>query len=184
MELTAVQVEELVARIAAEDRLALADLYKRHRGPLAAFLRLYTTDTGLIEEVVQDTMLAAWRGASRFAGRSSVRSWLFAIARRRAADVLRRKSLPLEREDALHWSADPRPGPERWAVSQSTQDELIDAMSYLPKIQREVLMLVFVHELSYQETAAVAGVPVGTIKSRLHKARQSLRKHIRKEDEP
>jgi len=177
-----VQDDELVARIAAGDRQALADLYERHRGPLAAFLRLYTSDAGLIEEVVQDTMLAAWKGSHRFASRSSVRSWLFAIARRRAADVLRRKSLPFDGEEALQWSADPRPGPEQRVLTGAAEDDLLDAIFALPGIHREVLMLVFVQELSYRETADIVGVPVGTIKSRLNAARAMLRERVRKED--
>ena len=182
MRLAVVQDEELVARIAAGDRRALVDLYERHRGPLTAFLRLYTVDAGLIEEVVQDTMLAAWKGAPRFAGRSSVRSWLFAIARRRAADVLRRKTLPLEGEGALQWSADPRPGPEERVLAGAAEDEMVDAIHALPEMYREVLMLIFVQELSYQEAADVVGVPVGMIKSRLSKARAMLRERVRKED--
>lgn len=182
MRLAVAQDEEVVARIAAGDRRALSDLYERHRGPLAAFLRLYTTDAGLIEEVVQDTMLAVWKGAGRFAGRSSVRSWVFAIARRRAADVLRRKSLPLESEDALRWSADPRPGPEERVLAGVAGEAMVDAIRALPEIHREVLMLVLVQELSYQETADVVGVPVGTIKSRLNTAWSMLRERVRKED--
>lgn len=174
--------EELVAAIAAGDRHALADLYERHRGPLAAFLRLYTADSGMIEEVVQDTMLAVWKGAHRFAGRSSVRSWLFAIARRRAADMLRRKSLPLEGEDALLGAADSRPNPEQRALRAAAGEAMVDAIHALPQIHREVLMLVFVHELSYREAADVVGIPVGTIKSRLNTARAMLRERVRKED--
>lgn len=174
--------EELVAGIAAGDRRDLADLYERHRGPLSAFLRLYTTDAGLIEELVQDTMLAAWKGADRFAGRSSVRSWLFAIARRRAADVLRRKSLPVDSDEMLSWMPGPDPGPEQQVLSGLGQDDLLDAILSLPEIQREVLMLNFVQELSYKEAAEVLGVPVGTIKSRLNSARMMLRQRVRKED--
>lgn len=184
MRLAVVHDEELVARIVAGDRRALADLYERHRGPLAAFLRVYTADQDLIEEVTQDTMLAAWKGASRFAGRSSVRSWLFAIARRRAADVLRRKSIPITGVEVLDRHADPQPGPEGHAIAQATQDELMGAISALSAIHREVLMLVFVHELSYQEAASVIDIPVGTVKSRLNAARMALRTGIRKEDQP
>lgn len=180
--LVVVQDEDLVAGIAAGERRALADLYERHRGPLTVFLRLYTTDSGLIEEVVQDTMVAVWKGAGRFASRSSVRSWMFAIARRRAADVLRRKSLPVEGEDALLWSADPRPGPEQRVLAGEAEDAMVAVIAGLPEIHREVLMLVFIHELSYREAADVVGVPVGTIKSRLNTARSMVRKRVRKED--
>lgn len=181
MELITVHDDPLIRRIASEDRHALMTLYERHRGSLIAYLRLFIADQGLIEEVVQDTMLAAWKGAGRFAGRSSVRSWLFAIARRRANDVFRRNALPVDGEEALWAVADPKPRPESWTISQASQDELIDAISGLSQIHKEVLMLVFVHELSYQETADVIGIPLGTVKSRLSKARQAARTRIGKE---
>lgn len=175
--------EELIGRIAAGDRQALTDLYQRHRGPLSAYLRIFISDAGVIEEVVQDTMVAIWKGAHRFAGRSSVRSWVFSIARRRAADVFRRKSLRIEEEPAWFLLPDPDPGPEIRALARESEDELLTAITSLPVIHREVLTLVFIHGLSYQEAAEATGVPVGTIKSRLNKARSSIRVHMQKGDD-
>ena len=88
---------QLLVRMAAGDRVALAALYTQEQGAILAYLRAFTDDAELAEEVLQDTFLAAWRGAARYEGRASVRSWLFAIARRRAADRLRRPSLPQPR---------------------------------------------------------------------------------------
>lgn len=180
MRMVAMGDDELIGRIAAGDRHALTDLYQRHRGPLSSYLRVFTTDAGVIEEVVQDTMLAVWKGAHRFAGRSSVRSWVFSIARRRAADVFRRKSLRIEADPEWINVADPDPGPESRALSGEAEDDLLMAISSLPTVQREVLMLVFIHGLSYREAAEAIAVPVGTIKSRLNKARQSLRVQIQR----
>src|SRR5687767_1724723 len=73
----------LVRRMAAGDRAALAELYAQEGAALLAYVRLFTADRELAEEIVQDTLLAAWRGAAEFTGRATVRSWLFAIARRR-----------------------------------------------------------------------------------------------------
>lgn len=175
MKLTTASDEDLVQRIAVGDLSALSALYERHRGPLFGYLCLFTRDHGLIEELVQDTILAAWTGADRFAGRSSVRSWLFAIARRRAADVLRRKSLPVVGEEELGTLPDPDPGPEGWALNQATQAQLATAVARVSAVHREVLVLIFVHELSYPESAEVLGVPVGTVKSRLSNAKRALR---------
>src|SRR5690606_10837606 len=91
----------LLARIAAEDRRAVAELYARHQRPLFRYLSQLTADHGLAEEILQDTIVAVWQSASTFEGRSAVRTWLFSIARRQAHNVLRRRGLPLAGEDAL-----------------------------------------------------------------------------------
>lgn len=171
----------LVERIATGDPQALARLYERHRGPLSAYLSLFTADRGLIEELVQDTMLAAWDGAMRFAGRSSVRTWLFAIARRRAADILRRRSLPIVGDERIAALPDSSPGPEQQALASATQADLQAAMDRVSVVHREVLVLTFVHELSYGELGEVLGVPLGTVKSRLSNARKALRAQLRTE---
>jgi RNA polymerase sigma-70 factor (ECF subfamily) len=88
------QPEELIERISRGDRDALVDLYEQNRWSLLS-LRVMTADNGLAEEILQDTLYAVWTGASRFQGRSSSRTWLFGIARRRARDLLRRRSRPM-----------------------------------------------------------------------------------------
>src|SRR5688572_6724579 len=82
----------LLARVAAGDAEALAQLYARHRPALLAYLALLAPEPGLAEELVQDTLLAAWRGAPGYAGRASVGAWLLGIARRRAHDARRRRA--------------------------------------------------------------------------------------------
>src|SRR3712207_1088626 len=77
----------VLARVAAGDRDALATLYERHRRPLLAYLRSLLADPGLAEEVLQDTLFAAWTGAAGYGGRAGVRAWLLGIARRRAHDA-------------------------------------------------------------------------------------------------
>jgi RNA polymerase sigma-70 factor (ECF subfamily) len=166
---------ELLARIAARDRGALADLYARHQRPLFRYLCQLTPDHGLAEEILQDTLVGAWQGAARFEGRSSVRTWLFAIARRQAHDALRRRGLPFADEGALDALEDPDPGPEAHALGQADAEALARATALLPVIHREVLALNFVNGLSYDEIAAVVGVPVGTVRSRLSNAKRALR---------
>ena len=168
----------LVDRIAAGDHEALHTLYERHRGALVAYLRLFTTDQGQIEELVQDTMVAAWTGAGRFAGHSTVRSWLFGIARRRAADTLRRKR-PVVADAELDALPDPAPGPEAWAVAQASQAHLVATIQRLSPIHQEILVLIFVHQHSYLEVAEILDIPLGTVKSRLGNARKALRAHVR-----
>lgn len=181
MDIITEQDDALLARISAGDRDAMDALYERHCSSLVAYLRLFTSDQSHIEELVQDTMVAAWKGAGRFAGRSSVRSWLFAIARRRAADVLRRRTWQVAGDEALVSMPDPSPGPEAWALAQASQIQLLATIERLSPVHQEILMLVFVHQLSYPEVAEILDVPLGTVKSRLSNARKALRAHLRTE---
>ena len=167
----------LVARMAGGDRTALAELYA-HEGPaLLSYLRLFTADRELAEEIVQDTFLAAWRGAAEFAGRASARSWLFAIARRRVAEALHRPRLRAIPEDSAGLGELPsdEPGPEDLAIAAATRQELAAALTQLSPVHREALELTFRHGLSYPELSEVLGIPLGTVKSRLTYAKRALR---------
>ena len=169
----------VVARMAAGDRRALAELYARYERPLLAYLRLLTPDAGLAEELLQDTLLAAWTGARGYAGQASVQGWLLGIARRRAHDALRRRALRLVDAGALEPVPSPEPEPEALALAQAEREELAAAIARLAPVHREVLVLAFVHELSYGDLAEVLGIPLGTVKSRLSNAKRALRARVR-----
>lgn len=168
----------VVSRIAAGEREALAELYVRHRGPLLGYLRSLLGDSGLAEEVLQDTLFAAWTGAADFGQRASVRVWLLGIARRRARDSRRRQHLPLADSAALAAVPAPDPEPESLAIIGAERDALHAALWRLTPMHREVLVLNFVQELSYRDIAAVLDVPIGTVMSRLHHAKRALRHEL------
>ena len=166
---------DLLTRMATGDRSALAALYGLEHRPVLAYLRALTGDAGLAEEVVQDTFLAAWRGASAFAGRATVRSWLFAIARRRAADRLRRPTLRLLPLDDARDAPSADPDPADLAIAAATRAEIAAAIARLGPLHQEILLLTFGHGLSYPELAETLGIPLGTVKSRLNHAKRALR---------
>ena len=164
--------EELLGAVARADRGAFEILYHRHAPGLYAFLRRTVDDPDLAQQVVQDTFLAVWRKPS-FSGRSSVRTWIYAIAVRRQRDVTRRRRLRL-----LHTAVervDQASGPEEAAIARAGVAELARVVGALPVAQRQVLYLAFVEDLAHPEIAEVLGVPLGTVKSRLDGARRSLR---------
>ena len=178
LEETSVVERELIASIAAGDSAALAELYARLRAPLAAYLALIVRDPTLREEVIQDSFLAVWNGASRFRGESSARSWVFGIARRRAVDALRRTKAPILLDIDGRDRVDRSPGPEQIAIASFEAAEIRSAIERIAAIHQEVLMLIFTQGLSYAETAEVLAVPVGTVRSRLNHARKSLRNEL------
>lgn len=173
---------EVVSRMAAGDHSALMELYERYQRSLLSYLRLLTPDTGLAEELLQDTLLAAWTGARGYAGQASVQGWLLGIARRRAHDAMRRRSLRLVERSELESTPSAEPNPEDVALARAERTELATAIDQLGSIHREVLILTFVHELSYQDLSEVLGIPIGTVKSRLSNAKQALRTQLRARD--
>ena len=178
----AAQEQGVVARMAAGDRHALADLYARYQRPLLTYLLLLSSDPGLVEELLQDTLLAAWTGAGGYTGQASVQGWLLGIARRREHDVLRRRHLHLVAWSEAEALPTSHPEPEAIALARIDREELAAAVDRLAPVHREVLILTFVHELSYQDLVEVLGVPLLTVKSRLSNAKRALRALMRPEE--
>jgi len=166
---------ELVRAMAAGEARALDALYTRH-GP--ALLGYLTGQLGnnrqIAEEVLQDVMMAVWKSAPNFRGDSKVRTWLIAIARNQAINVRRKRRLQLVE---LHETYDAgSTGPLERLERMDRAEALHEAMATLPDIQRETLELVFFHQLSGPEAAEILDVSVGTVKSRLHRAKETLRR--------
>ncbi|WP_410812889.1 RNA polymerase sigma factor [Micromonospora sp. 067-2] len=164
-----------LAAMSGGDQSGLRWLHARYGRSLLTYATALVGDPGRAEEVVQDVLVAAWRGAARFEGRSTVRGWLFSVARRRAisayhADVSRNE-LGEERLAALR---DAEPGPEPVALARADLRAVADAIGRLPAHHREVLVLACVEQLSGRQISELLGVPVGTVKSRLSLARRNL----------
>ncbi len=166
---------ELLAHITSGDRQALTALYLRYRLPLLRYLLSFTSDYGKAEELLQDTLVAVWKNAGSYTGEGHVRAWLFGIARRRAYKGLRRQELPSVDVAELESVPAADPEPEAALLARVRRDELAAALERLAAPQREVLQLIFIYELSYAEVTEVLGVPLGTVKSRLHAAKRALR---------
>lgn len=173
----------LLVRIAHGDRSALDLLYARVRLPVFQYLLHLTSDPRNAEELLQDTLVAVWKNAHSFAGKSSVRAWIFGIARRRAYKRLRRREPIHVALDAVDGEPSEEPGPEAALLASVDRALLARALEQLNSAHREALLLAFVHQLSYQEIAEVMDVPMGTVKSRLNGAKRSLRQLLSAEEE-
>jgi RNA polymerase sigma-70 factor (ECF subfamily) len=164
----------LLRRIGRGDENAMAEFYREHGRVVLAQVLLVTGERALAEEIVQDTMLAVWRGAGSFRGESSVRSWVIAIARRQTRDRLRVRRLRLVDDTFLAGQPGSAPGPEVMALDRAELAEVMGAIRGLASAHREVLGLAFGSGLSLPEVAGVLEIPVGTVKSRLAAARTAL----------
>jgi RNA polymerase sigma-70 factor, ECF subfamily len=174
----------LLRQVAGGDRDALGALYRRHAHVVLAQIRLAVGEPGLSEEILQDTMLAVWRGAASFRGDSSVRSWLIAIARRQARDRRRRRRMHTVGDEALAGQPSGTPGPEHVALDRAEVAEVAAAIRELAPAHREVLGLMFGAGLSLREVAGVLDIPVGTVKSRLAAARTALNRSLDEKGSP
>jgi len=170
----------LLRRIGRGDEDAMAEFYREHGRVVLAQVLLVTGERVLAEEIVQDTMLAVWRGAGSFRGESSVRSWVIAIARRQTRDRLRGRRLRVVDDAFLADQPGSGPGPEVMALDRAELAEVRDAIRELAPAHREVLGLAFGSGLSLPEVAAVLEIPVGTVKSRLTTARTALNRILDK----
>jgi RNA polymerase sigma-70 factor (ECF subfamily) len=164
---------ELLRRARDGEHEALRLLYERHRRAVFGYLLSLTGSQTESEELLQDTFVAAWRTAGSFQSRSTVLTWLLGIARRRARDHARRRQPELTALEDAEMAA-PTEGPDETVIARAELDEVARLIRSLRPLQREVLHLVFVEQLSYRETAAVLGVSPGTVASRLSAARAAL----------
>jgi len=168
----------LLRRIGRGDEDAMAEFYREHGRVVLAQVLLVTGERVLAEEIVQDTMLAVWRGAGSFRGESSVRSWVIAIARRQTRDRLRGRRLRVVDDAFLADRPGAGPGPEAMALDRAELAEVMGAIRELGPAHREVLGLAFGSGLSLPEVAGVLEIPVGTVKSRLTAARTALNRML------
>jgi RNA polymerase sigma-70 factor, ECF subfamily len=170
--------DELVGAVAAGDRVALELLYRRHAPWLAGRLAARTSSVDLAEEALQDTFMAAWRGARGYAGTGEVPAWLWGIARRRLASLARRQGPRALSLDAAAEQADAADTPEEAALGQDASARVRAAVAHLPAEQRAAVTAVVYEGKSIQQAAQAAAVPEGTLKSRLHRARRHIRKEL------
>jgi RNA polymerase sigma-70 factor (ECF subfamily) len=162
---------QLLAEIAAGVEQAFVELYRRRHNDVYRFAFAMAKSRSFAQDVTQEVFLNVLENASRFDGaKGSVRAWLFGCARYVALDRLR-----LERRwtDELPADGTVVDGDERLFADQRVE-RLHAAIARLPVEYREALVLAELQELTYAETAAVLECPVGTVRSRLHRARALL----------
>lgn len=169
----------LVYAIGKGDAQALRDLYERHGAGILGFLINRLHDRQVAEEVLQDVMMAAWKAAASFRGECKVRTWLLAIARRRAIDAYHRR--PPSCVSFNDFTVSDATSVPAAAERNLLYEKVASVFKHLPLEQREAVNLIFYHGMTYAEAADVLDVPEGTVKSRLFHARQTMRRLLQLE---
>jgi RNA polymerase sigma-70 factor, ECF subfamily len=169
----------LVEQMTTGDEAALAALYDRYAGMLFSMLMRILRDHQAAEEVLQDSFMQLWRGAARFdAARGSLPAWLMVIARNRAISRLRRRGHQETPEDVEAFPMNAVPSPvdlEDEAERALLVEKLKRAMAALSPEQREAVELAYFEGMTQTEIAARTRSPLGTVKSRVRAAMQSLK---------
>lgn len=164
--------------MAGEDEDALRQLYDRHAAWLAARLSRRCADRDAVADALQDTFVAAWKGATKFRGEGEVPGWLWGIAMRRLVSRLRRRGRSVALGPALR---------ENEAVDSHAEEQLLLTVEYadlgpaLRRISPElrvVLQATVLDGLTTREAASLLGIPQGTVKTRLVRARSRLREEL------
>ncbi|MEM9897769.1 MAG: RNA polymerase sigma factor [Pseudomonadota bacterium] len=163
----------LVRRLSRGDKSALKELYERHIDQLTAFLRALGASRDEAEDIAHDAFVKAWHAAEQFAGRSSVKSWLYTIAKNKLIDR-RRRAKPLSGEDAAFDLPDEGATPFDAAVHAEDRRRVAHCVETLSDSHRLAIRLIYFDDLSIAEAAEIMECPVGTVKTRLHHAKQLL----------
>jgi RNA polymerase sigma factor (sigma-70 family) len=183
---------ELVELVAQKDAGALEALYERYGRAAYSLARRILTEETLAQDVVQEVFLSLWRDARRFdAGRGTVATYLLSMTHHRAVDVVRREE-NLRRwrtsDEGLELEADPKVRVEDEVLTSERRAEVRAALGELPAAQREALLLAYFGGYTQREVAALVGVPLGTVKTRMaagmRKMKTALEDAGREEQQP
>lgn len=169
------------------DTLPLFGFFARKRveGMRPRLLRLayaWCHDIDLSNDLVQEALTKGLTRSSQLRDAGAMESWLFSILNNCWRDHLRTRREFTDISELDEVIFDPAPGPEKQYASRQTAARVRNAIAALPMAQRQVITLVDIEELSYAEVARILEVPVGTIMSRLSRARQALKTSLQTEE--
>ncbi len=171
---------DLIARVLrSDDRNAFAELVRRHQSTLRASLRRMTGSTELADDIAQETFILAWRKIGSFRFEAKFSTWLYRIAFNAWQSEVRKKQEVLLGDDeapATDWTP-----PESDATA--TRHDLQRALRTLSEAERAAIHQCYYNDLSHDEAAYVLGLPLGTLKTHLLRAKQKLRGVLRDYDD-
>jgi len=185
---------ELVQAVSQGDVTAFNELVLKYQDQVYNLARRILENQDTAEDITQDIFIHAFQKIHQFRG-GSFRAWILKIATNLCYDEMRtwkrHPHLPLEpidKEDNINespwWIMDPGPLPEEVAEMRDLQNLLEDGLDQLPLKFRTVVTLVDIHQMDYKEVSQIAGIPIGTVKSRLARGRMQLGNVLQRSAKP
>ncbi|MCD9096326.1 RNA polymerase sigma factor RpoE [Luteimonas fraxinea] len=180
--------EELVKRVQAGDTAAFDLLVRKYQHRIAALIGRYVSDWSEVQDVAQETFIRAYRALGNFRGDAQFYTWLHRIAVNTAKNYLvahnrRPPTDDIDIEDAEHFESGIRlrdsDTPERELMRQQLEQTVMRAVEALPEELRVAINLREVDGLSYDEIAERMGCPIGTVRSRIFRAREAIDRELR-----
>lgn len=162
----------LLRRISQGDEQAFHDLYEATSRRVYHYLCRLAQDRHLAEDLAADTYVAVWKSSGKFRGDSQVITWIIGIARNVAMNEFRKN-----RRQELELDEDFRTEPSQFNDCAATESVLMltEAITRLPVLHREIIDLVFMQGMRYEEIAKIIDIPVNTVKTRVFHAKEKLR---------
>jgi RNA polymerase sigma-70 factor (ECF subfamily) len=183
--------EELVVQVISGDEAAFGELVARYRDYVYTIAVRIVGDESDAEDVAQEAFVRAYRALPRFRGDSKFSSWLYRITTNRALTHLkrrRRRPPAVDIQSGPHIEADRLDrrrsiGPDELVIDEEFRRGVRAAVMKLPEQYRVVVTLFYLEQRSYKEVAAILGIPMGTLKTHLHRARALLRESLTQPDQ-
>jgi RNA polymerase sigma-70 factor (ECF subfamily) len=178
---------QLVLRVQKGDKRAFDLLVLKYQYKLQAIVSRFVRDTDEVADVTQEAFIKAYRALPKFRGDSQFYTWLYRIAINTAKNYLvsksrRPSSTDIDVADAEQFADNEKlideTSPEDFMMTQELAQVIKDSLSQLPEDLRTALTLREFEGMSYEEIAAVMGCPVGTVRSRIFRAREFIDKHV------
>jgi RNA polymerase sigma-70 factor (ECF subfamily) len=182
-----VPIEEalLISRARDGDQEAFRQLVERYQGAVYNLAYRMLGDPGDAEDAAQEIFVRIYRQLGRYDPARKFSTWVLAIATNYCIDQLRRRRMQLvPLENIIPWARAREAGPEGEAITQEARDEVQRLITRLPEKYRAPLVLRYFEELSMIEIAEVLGMPEGTVKTQIHRARKALGKLLAEGEEP
>ena len=183
VDFTAMPEKELIEKAARGSRDAFGELVRRYQQKALALSNRLCGNPEDGADAAQEAFLSAWRNLSAFRGDAQFSTWLYRLVSNASMDILRRRQRQdahagpsFDDEETGFDAPDPSPAPQDIVERRELRQELQDALQKLSPERREVLILREIHQLSYEEIADALSLDIGTVKSRIHRAREALRK--------
>lgn len=183
----------LIARAQRGERAGFDALVRKHQERAYVYAFRLTRDSDVAADVVADAFLRIHNALPNFKGQSSFKTWLYRILTNCYLDLRKReRARPHGSLDAMMdvgegesgaQFADDRPNPEEEAQSRARGDAMQAALAAMPEYQRAMIVMYHAEDMSYEEMAAALDLPVGTVKSRLNRARLNLRDGLLRHEE-